>query len=110
MEFDVWQGILVGAVGGACAGIAVKVVGGLVDLYRDCTDKKAVYDWFTNEEGGPTPPKFRTTRAIASWNDLTEDRARYICSRHPKIYLSTGAQPELWSIQDREPTPSARSL
>lgn len=45
--------------------------------------------------------KFRSTRAIASWNNLTEDRVQYICSIHKKIYLSTSEKEDLWSLYER---------
>jgi hypothetical protein len=94
------DGILIGAVGGACAGITVWLVQVVSTWIRDRWHRGRVYDWMvrntTNEEG----KRFRSTRAIASWNNLTEDRTRYICSVDKRIYLSTGEKEDMWSIYD----------
>ena len=42
--------------------------------------------------------KWRSTRTIASYNNLTEDRVRYICSSDERIVLSTGEKEDRWGI------------
>ena len=49
-----------------------------------------------------TGERLRSTRAIASWNNLTEDRVRYVASIHKKIFLSTGKKEDMWTIYDRK--------
>lgn len=92
------EGIVIGAVGGAAAGLTVLFVQYLRAKIVEWCEKKRVYDWMqANTEDSPGK-RYRSTRAIASFNNLTEDRVRYICSIHTKIYLSTGEKPDLWSI------------
>ena len=62
-------------------------------------DKTRVYNWLY-EATKDEELKWRSTRAIASYNDLTEDRVRYICSIHDKIKLSTGEKEDLWGIEE----------
>jgi hypothetical protein len=48
--------------------------------------------------------RFRSTRAISSWNNFTEDRVRYLCSIDKRIYLSTGQKEDIWGIYERDDT------
>ena len=57
-----------------------------------------MYNWLHKVTKGQNDKKWRLTRTIASYNNLTEDRVRYICSIHDKIVLNTGDRPDLWSI------------
>jgi hypothetical protein len=95
------DGIIIGAAGGAAAGIVVYAFGYGHNKLVERVEKNRVYNWLekntTNENGN----KYRSTRAIASWNNLTEDRVRYICSIHKKIYLSTGKEEDRWSLYER---------
>ena len=68
----------------------------------DCTESKRIFKWLQNHTEDKEGEKFRSTRSIASFNNITEDRACYPCSKHPKIYLSTGVKENLWSIHDRK--------
>lgn len=43
---------------------------------------------------------WRSTRTIASYNNLTEDRVRYICSSDERIVLSTGEKEDRWGITE----------
>ena len=64
-------------------------------------EKKRVYGWLkksTTKEG----KHFRSTRAIASFNNLTMDRARYLCSIDKRIFQSTGAVEDMWGLNERE--------
>ena|SRR6266850_1889425 len=98
---DIWDGIAIGGAGGAIAGLTVSLVHYIQRKTVEFVQKRRVYNWLmdktTNEEG----QQYRSTRAIASWNNLTEDRVRYICSIHKKIYLSTGEREDLWSLYER---------
>ena len=80
--------------------MTVLLVSGLANLVRKYIDKRQVYNWMNKESSGQSSHEFRSTRAIASWNNLTEDRVRYICSIHKKIYLSTGEKEDMWSLTE----------
>ncbi|MBL4749301.1 MAG: hypothetical protein JKX71_01730 [Amylibacter sp.] len=97
MQIEILDGIVIGAAGGASAGFLVKLMGWISRIYRECRDKSKVLNWLDKNTDETDGPRFRSSRAIASWNDLTEDRAKYICSIHSKIYLSTGKQADMWS-------------
>ena len=97
----VCDGIVVGAFGGACAGIMISVMRGGYVKWRERSEKKRVYAWLQENTSDQDGNRYRSTRAIASWNNLTQDRVRYICSIHDKIYLSTGQGEDMWSIYDR---------
>jgi hypothetical protein len=97
----IWDGIIIGGAGGAIAGLTVALTRYIHTKTVECIEKQRVYTWLAantlNEDG----KQYRSTRAIASWNNLTEDRTRYICSIHKKIYLSTGEKEEMWSLYER---------
>ena len=99
MSPEILNGIVVGGAGGAIAGITVYSVQYLHNKCTDFLDGKKVYKWLQENDDHT----FRSTRAIASHNNLTIDRVRYICSHHKKIYLSTGNNEDMWSIHSRRP-------
>lgn len=109
MLYDIIDGIMIGGVGGAVAGLTVWGVQLAREKCIERKHKKRVYGWLkahTNREG----PQFRSTRAIASHNDLTEDRIRYICSIDDRIHLSTGPEKDKWGLKAIvEPTPEVGS-
>src|SRR6266481_2803120 len=94
------DGILIGAVGGACAGVTVWLVQVVSTWTKGWWHRKRVYEWMRLNTSNEDGKKYRSTRAIASWNNLTEDRTRYICSVDERIYLSTGQKEDMWSIYD----------
>lgn len=100
-DATVVDGVVIGAVGGAFAGVTVWLVQLAHTKYDECRHKQRVYAWLVNNTSSEDGNQYRSTRAIASWNNLTEDRVRYICSVHEKIYLSTGAQEDRWSLDER---------
>ena len=100
-EMSVTDGIIIGAVGGAFAGITVRLAGFAYSKIDEWRHKRRVHRWLLNNTANEDGKRYRSTRAIASWNNLTEDRTRYICSVHEKIYLSTGTQEDMWSIYER---------
>ncbi len=95
------DGIVIGGAGGAIAGATVIFLKYIHTKAVECIEKRRVYDWLVKNTSNKDGNEYRTTRAIASWNNLTEDRTRYICSIHPKIYLSTGEKNDLWSLYER---------
>lgn len=96
----IWEGIAIGGAGGAIAGITLWIIELIRKKVSEQSHANRIYQWLmknTSEEEA-----FRSTRAIASWCNLTEERVRYICSIDERIYLSTGENEDLWSLYDRE--------
>lgn len=110
MVSPIWEGVAIGGAGGAVAGIVVYLVQYVHTRIAMCIDERRVYNWLksntSNERGG----QFRSTRAIASWNNLTEDRVRAICSDSKRVFLSTGDKEDLWGIHEREHKPQDEFL
>jgi hypothetical protein len=99
MDIAVRDGIIIGAVGGAVAGLAVWLINLGVEKINECCHKTRIYGWLYKVTKGEEK-KWRSTRTIASYNNLTEDRVRYICSIHEKIILSTGKNEDMWGIKE----------
>lgn len=100
---DISDGIIIGGAGGAVAGITVWVIQYIHKKVVENTEKRRVYGWLKNNTSDEPGNQFRSTRTIASWNNLTEDRVRYICSIHEKIFLSTGDKDDMWGIYEHTP-------
>ena len=98
-----------GAAGGAVAAFVVLGVQGLSAALRTSRDAKRIYSWLHANSDKEREP-FRSTRAIASHNNLTEDRVRYVCSHDPRIKLSTGKDDGMWSIHIRKRTVSVMAV
>ena len=96
----VWNGVFIGGAGGFVAGVTVWLVQRAHVWFNDWRHKWRLGNWLQNNTENRPGKEFRSTRAIASWNNLTEDRVRYICSLHKKIYLSTGETEDMWSIYE----------
>ncbi|HAW53380.1 MAG TPA: hypothetical protein DCX54_13805 [Flavobacteriales bacterium] len=99
------EGIVIGGAGGAIAGITVWLVQYLHGKTNDFVDGKRIYKWLQKHTSDEPGKQFRSTRAIASWNNITEDRAKYLCSINDKIFMSTGANEDMWGIHTREDRP-----
>lgn len=99
-ETSILDGILIGAFGGAFAGITVWVVQLAHTKISESRDKARVYRWLRDNTSDQDGKRYRSTRAVASWNNITEDRVRYICSLHDQIYLSTGPEEDRWSLYE----------
>ena len=93
MSISLWEGIVIGGVGGTIAGLTVWVVELLKEKVTEYNDKKRVYDWLcqrtqkykSSTVGSPNDPRWVPTIEIASYTNLTPDRVRYICSIHKDI-------------------------
>jgi hypothetical protein len=97
----IWDGIVIGGAGGAIAGLTVAFVYYIHRKAVEGIEKRRVYNWLKTATKDEDGKRYRSTRAIASWNNLTEDRVRYICSEHEEIYLSTGEKVDMWSLYER---------
>lgn len=98
MDMKVIDGIIVGAVGGAAAGTMVYLVQYVHQKTIYFIESSRVYKWLGSHTSLEPGQEFRSTRTIASWNNMTEDRARFICSSHKNIYLSTGQKEDMWGL------------
>jgi hypothetical protein len=90
---------------GAAGAILVLAIQKGASFLSDRRDSGSIYKWLESESRVSGSPDFRTTRAIASHTNLTEERVRLLCSTHPLIFLSTGTQPDLWTIKERARNP-----
>jgi len=88
-----------GAAGGAVAGLALYGVQQAHVWLVDKRDTKRVLDWMKENAGEYANWPFLTTRYIASCNNLTEDRVRYLCSHCPEIYMSRGINEDQWTLK-----------
>ena len=97
-ESKIISGIVIGACGGTAAGLAVYITKLIHEKIIFCIEAKRIYKWLGSNTTTEMGKEFRSTRAIASWNNVTEDRARFVCSNYEKIYLSTGQQEDMWGV------------
>ena len=94
------QSIVIGVAGGAGAGLTVWAVRHHHEKRRVCTDKEVIHSWLQRNTAPEDGQSYRTTRAIASWTNLPEDRVRYICSIDDRIHLSTGDREGVWALHE----------
>lgn len=97
-ECQIVEGIVIGGAGGAAAGLIILFIQYIKIKCVECCHKERVYEWLQKNTSDEEGKRFRTTRSIASWNNLTEDRVRYICSIDERIYLSTGDNEDVWGV------------
>ena len=97
---SVTEGIIIGATGGGIAGLTVWLVSLMRELIVAAIHKRRIYGWLLGNTEDEFFRRFRSTRTIASYNNLTEDRVRYICSHHKKIALSTGEEEDMWGMNE----------
>lgn len=91
-----------GAFGGAAAGLVLYGVQHIHQAVVDKRDSRRIYNWLSKQGWQKGDAYFRSTRTIASYTNLTEDRVRYLCSVHPKIYQSTGQKPDMWGHDEKQ--------
>jgi hypothetical protein len=98
------QGIIIGGAGGASAGIIFSLFKFCFDKIAEKIHRQRIYNWLRDNTKDEAGRRFRSTKAIASWNNFTEDRVRYLCSIDKRIYLSTGPKEDMWGIYERDDT------
>jgi len=96
---SIWEGIVTGAAGGASAGIIIMGLQGIKEYYLRNRDTNRILDWLREAAKDSDAKKWRTTHAIASYTNLTEDRVRFLCSTCNKIARST-KEKEVWALWD----------
>ena len=103
MSLTVWDGITVGAVGGAIAGLTVWFFQWARKKISLEWDKRKVYNWLYEKTkkgkgltiGSPiNDPRWISTDVIACYTYLPKERIRYICSIHKKIRAKM--ESDLW--------------
>ena len=97
---EIYSGIVTGGVGGFVAGLSVWAVGIIRDKYLERKDKKTVYKWLRDNTEDVPGKVWRSTRTIASYTNLTDDRVVYIASIHKKIRPSTGGVEHMWGLRE----------
>jgi hypothetical protein len=100
---SITDGIVIGAAGGSIAGITVWLVQYIHDKVTQKVESSRVYSWLKKNTSNEPGDQFRSSRAIASWNNLTQERVRYICSVDKRIFLSTGEKDDMWGIYEHVP-------
>ncbi|CAD7506810.1 hypothetical protein ACXRSW_00520 [Aeromonas dhakensis] len=93
------DGIIIGGAGGAIAGMTVYLVQYIHNKWNDYSDSQKIHIWLSEHSSQENCVKFRSSKAIASYNNMTIDRVRYICSKNEKICLSTGEKDDLWYLR-----------
>jgi len=100
---SILDGIVIGGAGGAIAGLTVWFVQYAHDKATQKIESNRIFEWLKENTSKEPGEQFRSSRAIASWNNLTQDRVRYICSIDTRIFLSTGEKEDMWGIYERVP-------
>jgi hypothetical protein len=100
---SITDGIVIGAAGGSIAGITVWLVQYIHDKVTQKVESNRLYNWLKKNTSNEPGDQFRSSRAIASWNNLTQERVRYICSVDKRIFLSTGEKDDMWGIYEHVP-------
>ncbi len=100
MSDEVFQGVIIGAVGGAAAGLVLWLIERLNQYEMEWRERRRIRNWLDKVTAPDNAKKWRNTRAIASYTNLTEDRVRFLCSIDPKIVQSSGEN-ETWGMNGR---------
>jgi hypothetical protein len=98
MEYKIIEGVVIGATGGALAGITVYLIQYCHQKFVGCIESKRIRDWL---QENTSKNEWRSTRAIASWTNLSMDRVQYLCSHDKKIKLSTGEKEDTWALRSK---------
>lgn len=97
MNQEILNGIITGATGGAIAGMILWIIPRLNEWEIKYREEKRIYRWL-HEQKNTNKFEWRSTKAIASHNNLTENRVRYLCSYSKRIFQSTGEN-DVWGVK-----------
>lgn len=98
MDADkVWEGIITGAAGGASAGIILAILKGCHEAIQKKMRTRRITRWLEKVSEPEGAESWRSTHAIASYTNMTEDTVRYICSESDQIVRSSGEK-ETWGL------------
>jgi hypothetical protein len=92
------DGIVIGGAGGAIAGLTVWIVQYVHDKVAQKLDGNRIYKWLKENTKDEPGKQFKSSQAIASWNNIKQDRVRYICSIDKRIFLMVGKKDDMWGI------------
>jgi len=95
---EVLTGVTIGAIGGAIASIVFWIFEWLNKKFQENNDKQKIHKWLQENAKDVDEKRFRSTKVIASYSNLTHDRVTYICSVHPDICESTGNLDGKWGL------------
>ena len=90
---------------GLCGAMGVYIIAFIREQYKLGRDKRRILLWLSKNTAKkttlqPNVNEYRTTRMIASYNNLTDDRVRFICSIHPQIRTTRGEEKDIWGLTD----------
>lgn len=103
MGDKILEGVIIGATGGALAGITVYLIQYLHQKLLDYSESKRIRGWLENNT---SKNNWRSTRTIASWTNLPMDRVVYLCSRDNLVKLTTGENEDLWALRSKIKKPT----
>ena len=97
------DGVVIGGAGGAVAGLTVWLVQFAHEKVNELIESRRIYKWLKKNTTDVAGDQFRSCRVIASWNNLTQDRVRVICSSDKRIFLCINEQEDnMWGIYGHE--------
>ncbi len=85
------------------SGLSVVLVVWVFKCLKDAIRLRSIYKWLEANTADIDGQRWRSTKVIASHLHLTLDQVEQLCSRHKKIFRSTGEKEGMWSIFEREP-------
>lgn len=97
---DFNNGIIVAFIGGTIGGIVIWLIGLIQNYILNHCHTKRLEKWLETSNF-----EWNSTRAIASHNNLTEDRVRFLCSYSKNIQLNTkdgNESNEVWKLRDND--------
>lgn len=99
---DISNEVIIGSVSALVVGLITYLYQPIHQKIIETIESRRIYNWMLENSHPSAGNTFRSTRTIASHNNLTEERVRYLCSKHKKIHLSTGSREDMWSIHTRQ--------
>lgn len=97
-SLTIWQSIAIGGAGGFVAGITVYLAKKIVNYFNNKCDSNKIYSWLKKNSQNNNGRGWESTRNIASFNNLTQDRVRFLCSISRKIRSIPNSENEIWTI------------
>ena len=97
---NIWDGILIGGAGGTIAGLTIWIVQQIQEIVRRKRDSRKIHTWLRAHTTSTEGERYRSTRAIASWTNLTMERVRDVCSTDSRMFLSTGPEDDRWGLYE----------
>ena len=77
----------------------IALVFWLVKRFKTFRESSRIYHWLDKVTSPKDGKRWRSTVAIASHTNLTEDRVRLLCRQH-KMIVRSSKKNEVWGIKD----------